>query len=79
MHQTDKTILKKGIKYLLLALPLLVLAPVLISWAALNKENISFWAFLIPGLITFFAAMYMIYIGVNTLMKALFSRKKTES
>lgn len=77
MHQTDRTLLKKGIKYLLIALPLLVLAPVLITVARINKETLVFWALFIPGIIAFFAAMYMIYIGVNTLMKALFSRKKS--
>lgn len=75
MHTTDKTLFKKGIKYLLIALPLLVLAPVLITVARLNKESFVFWIIFIPGLIAFFAAMYTIYIGVNTLMKAFFSRK----
>lgn len=77
MHKTDRTLFKKGIKYLLIALPLLVLAPVMITVARLNKETFVFWAIFIPGLIAFFAAMYMIYIGVNTLMKAFFSRKNS--
>lgn len=75
MHQTDRTLFKKGIKFLLIALPLLALAPILISIARLNKETFIFWVILIPGLIAFFAAMYMIYKGVNTLMSAFFSRK----
>ena len=75
MHQTDRTLFKKGIKFLLIALPLLALAPILISIARLNKETFIFCVILIPGMIAFFAAMYMIYKGVNTLMSAFFSRK----
>lgn len=75
MHTTDRSLFKKGIKYLLIALPLLVLAPVLITLARLNKESIAFWILFIPGLIAFFAAMYTIFIGVNTLMKAFFSKE----
>lgn len=75
MHKTDKTLFKKGVKFLLIALPLLVLAPVLITLARLNKETYIFWVIFIPGIIAFFAAMYMIYKGVNTLMSAFFSRK----
>lgn len=76
MHKTDRTLFKNGIKYLLIALPLLVLAPVLITVARLNKESFMFWVIFIPGFIAFFASMYMIYKGVNTLMKAFFSKKK---
>jgi len=76
MHKTDRTLFRKGIKFLLIALPLLVLAPILITIARLNKETFMFWVIFIPGMIAFFAAMYIIYSGVNTLMQAFFSRKK---
>ena len=76
MHKTDRTLFRKGIKFLLIALPLLVLAPILITIARLNKETFMFWVIFIPGMIAFFAAMYIIYRGVNTLMQAFFSRKK---
>lgn len=72
-QRTDRELFKKGIKFLIIALPLLVLAPVLISLARLNKETYVFWVFLIPGLIAFFAAMYTVFKGVNTLLKAFFS------
>lgn len=79
MHKTDRTLFKKGIKFLLIALPLLVLAPVLITVARLNKETFIFWVIFIPGMLAFVAAMYMIYKGVNTLMEAFFSKKESDS
>lgn len=76
-QRTDRTLFKQGVKYLIIALPLLVLAPILITVAKLNDDKtIVFWAILIPGLIAFFAAMYTVFKGVNTLIKAFFGPKR---
>lgn len=75
-QRTDRTIFKQGVKYLIIALPLLVIAPVLITVARLNRDNnLVFWLIFIPGLIVFFAAMYTIFKGVNTLLKSFFGKK----
>lgn len=72
-HKTDKTLFRQGIKYLLICLPLLVIAPVLITLGALNDRA---WFFIAPGIIAMFAAMYYIYKGVSTLLKAFFNSTK---
>jgi len=70
---TDKKLLSKGIKYMALTLPFLILCPLLITLSFLNKENFSFYLFIVFGIIAGFWAMYLFYKGIKTLMDALFN------
>lgn len=72
-HKTDRALFRKGIKHFLICLPLLVIAPVLITLGALNDRA---WFFVAPGVLAMFAAMYYIYKGVSTLLKAFFNTEK---
>lgn len=69
---TDFKILKRGLKILAAALPLLFVAPILITLSGLNKDNYTFYIFLIVGLIAGAGAIYLLFKGINTIMKSIF-------
>ncbi|MAP81034.1 MAG: hypothetical protein CL526_08080 [Aequorivita sp.] len=69
---TDFDILKKGLKFLAFALPLLFLSPYLLTLSFLNKETFMFFVFLIFGLIAGAGAIYLLFKGINTIMKSIF-------
>lgn len=71
-QHTDFDILKKGLKYLAYALPLLFLAPSLITLSGLNKETFMFYIFLFLGIISGAGAIYLCFKGINTIMKSIF-------
>ena len=70
---TNKELLSKGIKYLAGALPLLFLGPALIYNAFINKQNVWHYLVLAIGIIACIAAMYLMYLGLKTIMKSLFN------
>lgn len=70
--KTDFKILKRGLKYLLLTLPLLFLAPYLLTLSFLNKETNIFYMLLPLGLIATVAAIFMLFKSINTIMKSIF-------
>lgn len=69
---TNKTLLTKGIKYLAAALPLLFLGPVVITSAFKNEKHPLFVYVLILGILISLAAMFLIFKGINTVLKSLF-------
>lgn len=71
-QHTDFDILKKGLKYLAYALPLLFLAPSLITLSGLNRETFMFYIFLFLGIISGAGAIYLCFKGINTIMKSIF-------
>jgi hypothetical protein len=71
-EHTDVNILRKGIKYLAIALPLLFLSPYLITLAFLNKQTMMLYVFFIIGLIAGIGAVYLLFKGINTIMKSIF-------
>jgi hypothetical protein len=70
---TNKELLSKGIKYLGGALPLLFIGPSIIYNAFINKQNIWHYLVLAIGIATCLGAMYLLFSGLNTIMKALFN------
>lgn len=73
---TDKNILGKGIKYLAGALPLLFLGPVVINSAFKNEKHPLYPYILALGIIIALTAMFLIYKGINTLVKSMFDGDK---
>ncbi len=69
---TNKTLLTKGIKYLAAALPLLFLGPVVITSAFKNEKHPLYVYVLILGILISLAAMFLIFKGINTVLKSLF-------
>jgi hypothetical protein len=70
---TNRTVLSKGIKYLVFALPLLFIGPSVIYNAFINKQNIWHYLVLAVGIFLSGLAVYFMYKGLQTIMKALFN------
>lgn len=73
---TDKNILAKGFKYLSGALPLLFLGPFIINSAFTNEKHPLFPYVLALGIMIALAAMFLIYKGINTVVKSMFDGDK---
>lgn len=71
-EHTDFNLLKKGLKYLAFALPLLFLSPYMLTLSFLNKETFMFFVFLLPGLVAGTGAIYLCFKGINTILKSIF-------
>jgi hypothetical protein len=70
---TNKELLSKGIKYLAWALPLLFIGPSLIYNAFINKENGWHYLVLAIGIGVSFCAVYLMFLGLKTLMRSIFN------
>jgi putative Mn2+ efflux pump MntP len=70
---TNKELLSKGIKYLAGALPLLFIGPSLIYNAFMNQQNVWHYLVLAIGITSCIAGMFLIFLGLKTIMKSLFS------
>jgi len=73
---TNKSILAKGVKYLAGALPLLFLGPLVITSAFKNENHPLYVYVLILGSIIALTAMFLIFKGINTVLKSLFDGDK---
>ncbi|MDT0644514.1 DUF6095 family protein [Zunongwangia sp. F363] len=71
MH-TNRDQLGKGIKYLLISMPLIVAGPSVIFSAFNNQEHSFYIPVLVLGIILSLAAIFFIFKGIMTLIKALF-------
>ncbi len=69
---TDTKLLAKGVKYLAFTLPLLFLCPYLLTLSFLNKENFTFYLFLMVGIIVGVFAIYLFYKGIKTILDSIF-------
>ena len=72
MKHTNKSLLMKGLKYLAGALPLSFLGPVVLFSSFKNQEHAWFIPVLIFALIAMAAAIFLMFKGISTVMKALF-------
>jgi hypothetical protein len=70
---TDKRILMKGIRYLSGALPLFFIGPVVIHSSFKNQQHDFFIPVLGVGIIFCLLAMVLMFAGIRTIMKSLFS------
>lgn len=72
MKHTNKDTLAKGVKFLAGALPLIFIGPSMIFSAFNNQDKSLYWPILILGIILSFVAIFLIFKGIMTLLKALF-------
>ncbi|RKS02654.1 MULTISPECIES: DUF6095 family protein [unclassified Flavobacterium] len=72
----NKTLLDKGIKYMLYALPLMFIGPSVIYNAFINKQNTWHWLVLAIGIVLCLTAVYFMFKGIKTLTDALFDHEK---
>ncbi len=72
MKHTNKSLLLKGLKFLAGALPLSFIGPVVLFSSFKNQEHTWFIPILLFALLAMAAAIYLMFKGINTVMKALF-------
>ncbi len=72
MKHTNKEMLGKGLRYLAGALPLTLIGPSVLYTAFNNREHPLYIVVLIFGLLACAAAIFLMFKGIGTLMKALF-------
>lgn len=70
---TNKEVLAKGIKYLSGALPLLFIGPAIIHNAFINKQNGWHYLVLAIGITASIVGVYLMFLGLKTIMKSLFN------
>ena len=73
---TNKELLNKGIKYLIFALPLVFIGPSVIYNAFMNKDNVWHYLVLAIGCAMCLGAMYLMFKGIQTMVKGLFNDDK---
>ena len=71
---TNKKELARGLKYELGALPLLIIAPVLITmgFKALKQQNSYLW--LITGILVAIGAVILGFFGIRIILNAFFDK-----
>jgi hypothetical protein len=72
--KTDKDLLNKGIKFLTIALPSLFIGPAIIHFGFINKLQPTFYLILGVGIAICITAMVLMFLGLNTIMKSIFSK-----
>lgn len=72
MKHTNKTVLGTGIKYLAGAIPLSFLGPVILFSAFNNQDHPWYYPVLLIGIAAGVAAIFLMFKGILTIMKALF-------
>lgn len=68
---TDRKELARGLKYVLGALPLLIIAPILIT-IGLKAIKLNNYIWLIAGIILAILAMALGFIGIRIILNAFF-------
>ncbi|HEY9184271.1 MAG TPA: DUF6095 family protein [Salegentibacter sp.] len=72
MKHTNKKILGKGLKYLGIALPLSLIGPSVLFTAFNNQDHPWYFPVLVIGIIAFIAAIFLMFKGILTIVKAVF-------
>ena len=72
----NKIILNTGIKYVVWALPMFFIGPTVINSAFKNQEHTMYIPILGLGIIICILAVFLVFKGLQTIMKSLFNDKK---
>lgn len=73
-QHTDRKLLKKGIKHLLITLPLMFIGPVIINSAFKNHAHPLHYPVLFFGIALCITSVYLLFRGLQTIMKSLFGK-----
>jgi hypothetical protein len=68
---TNKEILNKGIKYVVLALPMFFIGPTVINSSFKNQQHTMFIPILGIGIIICIMSVILLFQGVRTIVKSL--------
>ena len=69
---TNKEKLAKGLKMMAGSLPLAFVGPVILFSSFKNQDHTLYIPVLILGILALFAAVFLMFRGLNVIMKALF-------
>ena len=69
---TNRKVLAKGLKYMGWSLPLLFMGPTIIHSSFKNQDHPFYIPVLGLGIIFCLLAIYLIFLGLKTIMKSLF-------
>tara|TARA_B100000929_G_C15383593_1_gene378712 strand:+ start:101 stop:322 length:222 start_codon:yes stop_codon:yes gene_type:complete len=72
MRHTNRKVLSTGIKYLAGALPLVMIGPSVLYSAFNNQDHPLYIPILILGILATFAAIFLMFKGIMTVVKAVF-------
>lgn len=71
--ETDKTRIYKGIRKVLVAMPLMFVGPVIIYSSFKNQEHFLYFPVLVLGCLLCLFSMYLFFAGLKTLVSGLFN------
>lgn len=74
--KTDKDILTKGLRQMLICLFLMFTGPTVLHVAFSNKEKPLYIPLLILAILLCIAAIAFLFIGINTILNSIFNKKK---
>lgn len=74
-NQTNKEILTKGVKQLLLCLIFMFLGPTMLHLAFSNQNKPLYIALLIVSIILCVLAIVLLAVGINTIINSMFKKK----
>ncbi len=74
-NKTDKEILSKGLKQMLICLFLMFAGPTLLHLTLNNKEKPLYIPLLILSILLCILAITFLFIGINTILNSIFKKK----
>jgi len=75
-NNTDKELLSKGLKQMLICLFLMFAGPTLLHLTLNNKEKPLYIPLFILSIVLCVLAITFLFIGINTIMNSMFKKKK---
>ncbi|WP_241695484.1 DUF6095 family protein [Winogradskyella litoriviva] len=75
-NRTNKEVLTKGLKQLLLCLIFMFLGPAILHLAFSNQNKPLYIALLILAILLCILAIGLLVVGINTIMNSMFNNKK---
>ena len=77
--RTDKTVLMKGIKFMVISLLFIFGGPTLFYIVTTNKDKPFYEVLLIIAIFICIAAVYLAFKGIQTIMKSMFGEKPSSN
>jgi len=74
-NKTDRDLLAKGLKTMVVTVALMFLGPILLYIAFGNPEKPLYYPLLIAGIVCCICAIYFAFKGINTIMDSMFKKK----
>ncbi len=73
-HHTDRKLLSKGVRFLIFALPLFFIGPIVIHSSLKNQNHPLFAIVFGLGCLICLSSMFLLFKGLKTIINSLFSK-----